>query len=155
LVLTGGPRALIVNHMVHYSADALDRTFAALADPTRRAMLVQLSERGIQTAGDLAKPFAVSLPAVLKHIGVLEDAGLIEREKLGRTVHCRLTATPMESAVQWLSRYERFWSQRLDALAAFVEKEEEACSPNRASRSSAASKRPRRGSSRRGPTPKS
>jgi DNA-binding transcriptional ArsR family regulator len=141
--------------MVHYSTHSLDRTFAALSDPTRRAMLAQLSEHGTQTAGDLAKPFAVSLPAVLKHIGVLEQAGLVERSKVGRTVHCRLVPKPMESAMQWLSRYERFWSQRLDALAAFVEKEEEACSPNRASRSSAASKRPRRGSSRRGPTRKS
>jgi DNA-binding transcriptional ArsR family regulator len=150
--LTEGCRAPILNHMVYFNVDTLDRTFAALADPTRRAMLVQLSERGTQTAGDLAKPFAVSLPAVLKHIGVLADAGLIEREKLGRTVHCRLTATPMESAMQWLSRYERFWSQRLDALAQLVE--EEACSPNQASPSSAASRRRRRESSPRGPTRK-
>jgi DNA-binding transcriptional ArsR family regulator len=144
----------ILNHMVHYSTSTLDRTFAALADPTRRAMLAQLSEHGTQTAGDLAKPFAVSLPAVLKHIGVLEQAGLVERRKVGRTVHCRLVPKPMESAMEWLSRYERFWSQRLDALAAFVEKEEEACSPSRVSRSNAASRRPRRGSSRRGPTRK-
>jgi DNA-binding transcriptional ArsR family regulator len=138
--------------MVYFNVDTLDRTFAALADPTRRAMLVQLSERGTQTAGDLAKPFAVSLPAVLKHIGVLADAGLIEREKLGRTVHCRLTATPMESAMQWLSRYERFWSERLDALAKFVE--EETCSPSQVSPSSDASRRRRRASSPRGRTRK-
>jgi DNA-binding transcriptional ArsR family regulator len=143
--------------MVYFSTDALDRTFAALADPTRRAMLAQLSERGMQTAGDLAKPFAVSLPAVLKHIGVLETAGLVERRKVGRTVHCRLVPKPMESAMEWLSRYERFWSQRLDALAAFVEEEEknETCSPSRASRSSAASKRRRRASSPPGRTRKS
>jgi DNA-binding transcriptional ArsR family regulator len=129
--------------MVNSSISALDLTFSALADPTRRAMLVQLSERGTQTAGELAKPFVVSLPAILKHIGVLTDAGLIKREKIGRTVHCRLEATPMRRAMTWLERYEKFWSERLDALAAYVEEDSEW--PNGTSRvsRSGATSRPR------------
>jgi DNA-binding transcriptional ArsR family regulator len=66
----------------------------------------------------------MSLPAIMKHLDVLADAGLITRSKQGRTVTCRLNAAPMEEAVQWLERYERFWSERLDRLAAFVEKDQ-------------------------------
>lgn len=101
----------------------LDQTFAALADPTRRAILTRLAETGTQKAGDIAEPFAMSLPAVLKHLDVLARSGLIHREKIGRTVHCRLEAAPMRAAMEWLERYERFWSTRLDALAKFVEEE--------------------------------
>lgn len=107
--------------MVHYSSPDLDRTFAALADPTRRAILAQLAERGECSAGDLAQPFAMSLPAVLKHIDILARTGLVHREKHGRTVHCRLEAAPMRKAVAWLETYEQFWSDRLDALAALIE----------------------------------
>lgn len=69
----------------------------------------------------LARPLPMSLPGVMKHIDVLESAGLIARRKTGRTVQCRLVAQPMESALQWLERYERFWSQSLDRLAAALE----------------------------------
>ena len=111
--------------MVHYKQLILDRTFGALSDPTRRAMVAQLARRGVQTAGELAKPHAVSLPAALKHIAVLTDAGLIRREKIGRTVHCRLEAVRLREAMAWLERYERFWSARLDALVEHVEGDRE------------------------------
>lgn len=137
--------------MVKHEAAALDRTFAALADPTRRALLAQLGAEQSLSVSELARPFVMSLPAVMKHLDVLTDAGLITRAKAGRTVTCRLNAAPMEQAVDWLNRYQRFWSEQLDRLAAFVE-EDEPCPPNPASPSDAGSA-PRRGkSSRRGPT---
>jgi DNA-binding transcriptional ArsR family regulator len=147
-------RADILNHMVYYST-ALDRTFAALSDPTRRALLARLAQRDEVSVSELAKPFTMSLPAVMKHLDVLSDAGLVKREKTGRIVACRLRAEPMEKANEWLNRYQRFWTERLDQLAAFLE--EDSCqpsSPNRASPSSAASTPPRRKSTRRGPTRK-
>jgi DNA-binding transcriptional ArsR family regulator len=134
--------------MVKYQTPALDRTFAALADPTRRALLSQLNERDGRSVSELARPFSVSLPAVMKHLDVLSDAGLVIRTKAGRTVSCRLNAAPMEEAMLWLYRYERFWNEQLDRLAAFLE--EDQCSPGQASRSSATSKRRRRKSTRRG-----
>jgi DNA-binding transcriptional ArsR family regulator len=109
--------------MVKYQDATLDRTFAALADPTRRALLARLGERDTLSVSELAQPFAMSLPAVMKHLDVLSDAGLIAREKTGRTVACRLTAMPMEQAMDWLNRYTRFWSNNLDRLAAFVEED--------------------------------
>ena len=102
----------------------LDGTFAALADPTRRAIIAQLGEHPGVSVSVLARPFPMSLPAIMKHLDVLADAGLITRSKQGRTVTCRLNAAPMEAAVQWLERYERFWSEGLDRLAAFVEKDQ-------------------------------
>jgi DNA-binding transcriptional ArsR family regulator len=109
--------------MVHYLSHPLDQTFAALADPTRRAILTRLAETGAQSAGEIAEPFAMSLPAVLKHLDVLARSGLIHREKRGRTVHCRLEAAPMRAAMAWLEHYERFWSTRLNSLAKLVEEE--------------------------------
>ena len=113
--------------MVKYSdqagSDMLDRTFAALADPTRRALLARLSSEDALSVSELAQPFAMSLPAVMKHLDVLTDAGLVAREKTGRVVACRLTAEPMRDALAWLNRYERFWSDNLDRLTAFVEDE--------------------------------
>jgi DNA-binding transcriptional ArsR family regulator len=109
--------------MVKYSDQVLDRTFAALADPTRRALLSRLANRDTFSVSELAQPFAMSLPAIMKHLDVLTDAGLIAREKTGRVVACRLTAKPMEQAMDWLNRYQRFWSDNLDHLAAFVEEE--------------------------------
>src|SRR5260221_9962088 len=111
--------------MVKYSDADLDRVFAALADSTRRALVAQLSEQAGVSISDLARPFAVSLPAIMKHLDVLTTAGLITPTKTGRTVRCQLTAGPMEQAMAWLDRYQRFWSAQLDRLAAFVE--EEAC----------------------------
>src|SRR6266480_7042394 len=109
--------------MVKYQDEALDRTFAALSDPTRRALLARLRARDGISVSELAQPFAMSLPAIMKHLDVLSDAGLIAREKTGRVVACRLTAKPMEQAMEWLNRYQRFWSDNLDRLAAFLEEE--------------------------------
>ena len=109
--------------MVKYSDQALDRTFAALADPTRRALLAQLGKRDSLSVSELAQPFSMSLPAIMKHLDVLSDAGLVARAKTGRVVACRLTAAPMEQAMEWLNRYQRFWSDNLDRLAAFVEED--------------------------------
>jgi len=132
--------------MVKFSEALLDRTFAALADPTRRALLARLSDQHDLSVSELAQPFEMSLPAVMKHLDVLSEAGLVTRTKTGRTVACRLSAGPMEDAMQWLNRYQRFWTEQLDRLAAFVE-EEEPCPPNPVSRSSAVSTpRPRKSS---------
>ncbi|MBC9878145.1 helix-turn-helix transcriptional regulator [Bradyrhizobium sp. INPA01-394B] len=109
--------------MVKYHDEALDRTFAALSDPTRRALLARLGEQDSLSVTELAAPFSISLPAIMKHLDVLTDAGLIVREKTGRTVACRITAQPMEQAMNWLNRYAQFWSERFDRLAAFVEDE--------------------------------
>src|SRR5450631_259463 len=140
--------------MVYYSPATLDRTFAALADPTRRALLARLSEADGISVSELAKPFAMSLPAVMKHLDVLSDAGLVARTKTGRTVACRLRAEPMEHANNWLNRYQRFWTERLDQLAAFLEEETCPPSPSPASPSSAGSTRRRRKSSPPGSTRK-
>jgi DNA-binding transcriptional ArsR family regulator len=142
--------------MVYYQPAALDRTFAALADPTRRALVAQLSERESVSVSELAKPFPMSLPAVMKHLDVLSDAGLITREKIGRTVACRLRAEPMREANEWLERYQRFWSESLDRLAAYLE--DDPCKPtqpsSQASPSAAASKPHPSGSTARGPNPR-
>jgi len=111
--------------MVKYSNVTLDRTFAALSDPTRRALLAQLSLNESVSVSELARPFPVSLPAIMKHLDVLSDAGLITRAKTGRTVACRLSAGPMEEATDWLNKYQRFWSESLDRLVAMVEEDEE------------------------------
>jgi DNA-binding transcriptional ArsR family regulator len=130
--------------MVKYHEASLDRTFAALADPTRRALIAHLNQRDGISVSELAKPFPVSLPAIMKHLDVLSDAGLITRTKLGRTVSCHLAAESMQEAVSWLNRYQRFWSERLDRLAAFLEEESCPSSPasssNRVSPSSGGSK---------------
>jgi DNA-binding transcriptional ArsR family regulator len=99
----------------------LDQTFAALADPTRRAIVARLAEGDGLTVKVLAEPFPVSLPAVIKHIDVLCAAGLVTRERTGRTVTCRLSAEPMSEAMAWLNRHVRFWEARLEALATLVE----------------------------------
>jgi len=125
--------------MVNYQSPILDRTFAALADPTRRALLARLDAQGGVSVSDLARPFPVSLPAIMKHLDVLSDAGLVTRKKVGRTVTCQLKAEPMEQAMNWLAKYERYWTEQLDRLAAFVEDDSWQASP--ASPSSAASKR--------------
>jgi DNA-binding transcriptional ArsR family regulator len=134
--------------MVNYHTIGLDRTFSALADPTRRALLARLDEEDGLSVSELARPFPVSLPAIMKHLDVLSDAGLIVRTKTGRTVECRLSPAPMEQAMNWLARYERYWIEQLDRLAAFLEQDQWPASP--ASPSSANSKPPRRKSTRRG-----
>jgi len=109
--------------MVNYT-DRLDRTFAALGDPTRRAILAHLEREDGASVTELAKPFEIKLPAVMKHLDVLGDAGLITRSKAGRTVTVRLAPEPMHEALYWLRRYERFWSGSLDRLAAYAEAKE-------------------------------
>jgi DNA-binding transcriptional ArsR family regulator len=109
--------------MVNYQ-QRLDRTFAALVDPTRRAILTRLERRDGASISELAEPFAIKLPAVMKHLDVLEVAGLVTRSKSGRTVTVRLRPQPMREAMEWLRRYERFWSERLDGLAAYAENKE-------------------------------
>ena len=106
--------------MVNYS-ERLDRTFAALVDPTRRAILARLEREESASVSELARPFAIKLPAVMKHLDVLDEAGLITRSKIGRTVTVRLSPEPIREAMDWLSRYERFWSASLDRLAAYAE----------------------------------
>ena len=98
----------------------LDHTFAALADPTRRAILDRLVH-GRATVGELARPFAVSRPAVSKHLRVLERAGLVRRERDGRVSRCGLDASPMKDAADWVERYRRFWDNQLDQLVQYFE----------------------------------
>jgi DNA-binding transcriptional ArsR family regulator len=108
--------------MAKYGDPSLDRTFAALVDPTRRAILARLASEGSASITALAQPFAIKLPAVMKHLDVLGEAGLITRVKHGRTVTVRLSPDPMRQAMEWLRGYERFWSPRLDRLAAHAER---------------------------------
>lgn len=102
--------------MVNKKSAHLDTLFHALADATRRDMLMML-RAGPRTVGELAEPQRMSLPAVSKHIRVLEDGGLIVRRVEGRTHWCQLNAQPMAHATEWLRHYEQFWNARLDALA--------------------------------------
>jgi len=103
------------------SAD-LDGVFGALADPTRRGILARLAAEGDTSTLALAEPFDMSLPAVSKHLGVLERAGLLERRVEGRERRCRLVAAPLRGAFEWLAFYERFWNFQLDRLEAFLDK---------------------------------
>ena len=105
--LTGRQIWQKLRYMVNYNAQ-LDRTFAALVDPTRRAILARLEREDGASVSELAKPFAIKLPAVMKHLDVLVEAGLITRSKLGRTVTVRLSPQPIRAALDWLRRYERF-----------------------------------------------
>ena len=106
------------------SEAGLDRVFAVLADPTRRAILARLEAEECLTVSDLARPFAIKLPAVMKHLDVLDGAGLITRSKHGRTVDVRLSPAPLRVAADWLDHYARFWSPSLDRLAALAEAKE-------------------------------
>jgi DNA-binding transcriptional ArsR family regulator len=112
---------LILNHMVKCSSRMLDRTFAALADPTRRRILAHLSH-GEHCVTDLAKPYSMSLPAVSKHLRVLEKAGLIQRRRNGRVHRLQLEAAPMQQASQWIEEYRRFWEKSLDRLDEYLKK---------------------------------
>ena len=111
--------------MVELEAPHLDTIFHALGDATRRRMLRELAG-GERTVGQLAEPFAISLQAASKHIKALEKAGLVRREVRGRTHLCRLDPGPLASAHQWLSFYERFWTDRIDALEQLL-RTEDAC----------------------------
>ena len=107
--------------MVKYSDDpSLDAVFGALSDPTRRRIL-DLLARTDCCVTDLAKPFSISLPAISKHLRVLENAGLIKRERNGRVHRLRLRAKPMSEAAEWIDRYREFWEAQLDALSRYLE----------------------------------
>jgi DNA-binding transcriptional ArsR family regulator len=107
--------------MVKYSSRTLNRTFAALADPTRRRILAHLV-RGDRRVTDLARPHAMSLPAVSKHLRVLERAGLLRRRRYGRVHEMQLDAKPLKQAAQWVEEYRKFWEGSLHRLAAYLEK---------------------------------
>ncbi|MDA1091070.1 MAG: metalloregulator ArsR/SmtB family transcription factor [Proteobacteria bacterium] len=106
--------------MVKYNERALDATFHALADPTRRAILARLS-LGQVSVGELAKPFEMSLPAVSKHLKVLEGAQLITRHRDGRVSRMEFNPDAMMGAVDWITHYKKFWESQLDKLARFLE----------------------------------
>ena len=108
--------------MVNYSC-SLDLTFGALADPTRREMLSLLA-RGESKVTDLAKQFNVSLPAISKHLRVLERAGLLERRKDGRVHRLKLKAKPMEEAQEWINSYRAFWEGQFDQLESYLEQQQ-------------------------------
>ncbi len=106
----------MVNHMVQQ--EVLDRIFASLADPTRRAVLERLGESPA-TIGELAAPAGMTLTGMTKHIRVLEDAGLVITEKVGRSRRCRLGRERLDDAMAWISFYQRLWERRLDGLDAY------------------------------------
>jgi len=107
--------------MVKHLESHLDATFAALSDATRRGILARLAE-GETSVSELAAPYRMSLPAVSKHLRVLEGARLIVRRKNGRVHRCRLAAQPMRNAAEWIARYRRFWENQFDALSSYLEK---------------------------------
>src|SRR2546422_4578643 len=101
--------------MTEAEADFLDKAFAALADPTRRAILARLA-LGETSVTELAEPFEMSLPAISKHLKVLERAGLVARGREAQWRPCRLEAGPLQDAAGWIEHYRRFWEERLDRL---------------------------------------
>jgi DNA-binding transcriptional ArsR family regulator len=105
--------------MVNSTAPQLGLVFAALADPTRRAILQRLAQ-GDTGVTELAEPFNVSLPAISKHLAVLEKAGLVVRERRGRTRQCRLVAAPMKEALDWIAQYRGYWERQLDVLEDYL-----------------------------------
>lgn len=101
--------------------DPLSNTFAALADPTRRAILARLA-LGETSVTELAAPFEMSMPAVSKHLKVLEKAGLITRTREAQWRPCKLEATPLQTAAEWIEQYSRFWEESLDRLASYLDR---------------------------------
>jgi DNA-binding transcriptional ArsR family regulator len=144
--------------MVKHLQFALDATFGALSDATRRGILARLAS-GESSVSELAAPYEMSLPAVSKHLRVLETAGLVVRHKDGRVHRCRLIAEPMKDAAEWIERYRLFWEEQFDALARYLEesqaKEEKTWqrhkkAPKQHSKSGGRSRRRVRKSSRHG-----
>ena len=111
----------IFNHMVEYGSRVLDRTFGALADPTRRRILAQLA-KGDECVTGLARPHAMSLAAVSKHLIVLERAGLVKRRRKGRVHSLALEAKPLREAQAWIDRYRKFWEGNLDQFEKYLDK---------------------------------
>ncbi len=114
--------------MARVKSEKLDATFAALSDPTRRAILSRLGH-GTATVGELAEPFDMSLPAISKHLKVLESAGLIRREKSGRNFHCSLRGETMQEAAEWIAGYREFWDRNLRSLDRFLKSPPTAAKP--------------------------
>jgi DNA-binding transcriptional ArsR family regulator len=110
----------LVNHMVNSRTASLDETFFALSDPTRREMVARLAT-GDMTVSELAQPFDISPPAISKHLRVLERAGLLRCDRVGRVRRCRLEAPALREAADWVDEYRRFWDDRLDRLAAYLD----------------------------------
>lgn len=110
--------------MVEYSSKVLDRTFGALADPTRRRILAQLA-KGDECVTSLARPHAMSLAAVSKHLMVLEKAGLVKRRRDGRVHSLALETRPMQEAMAWLDRYRKFWETNLDQFEKYLDQLQE------------------------------
>jgi DNA-binding transcriptional ArsR family regulator len=111
----------ILNRVVKYKR-SLDTTFAALADPTRRGILAALTQ-GQASVSDLAKPYCMSLPAVMKHLRVLTQAGLVSQEKTGRVRRCRLAGESLRQAADWLARYRVFWETQFDSLDRYLKEQ--------------------------------
>ena len=111
--------ALLFNQMVKYQSKLLDRTFGALADPTRRRILKHLAD-GDHCVTDLARPYRMSLPAVSKHLRVLEKAGLVRRQRDGRVHRLKLEARPMQHALAWIEEYRKFWETSFDRLDEYL-----------------------------------
>lgn len=109
-------------------SDRLNATFAALADPTRRAILARLT-LGETSVNDLAEPFDISLPAISKHLKVLERAGLVSRGRDAQRRPCRLAAEPLHEIADWVETYRRFWEQRFDRLEAYLHAAQQPASP--------------------------
>ncbi len=145
--------------MVQYKGADLDVVFAALSDSTRREVLASLSN-GSLPVSELAAPHDMSLPGFMKHLRVLEDAGLITCLKEGRVVNCTLSAGSMKAAAAWMARYEKFWAERLDALGRYFYHQKDLtpwqapATKSRRSPSPASSPSRRKKSDRRGPTRK-
>src|SRR5262245_48220016 len=106
--------------MVKYSESPLDRTFGALTDPIRREILGRLIQ-GEASISELARPFSISLPAVMKHLNYLERAGLVSGEKKGRVHKVQLVAAPIQDAAEWIEAYKRFWEKQFDSLARYLD----------------------------------
>lgn len=107
--------------MVDFSDDALDKAFAALAHPIRRAIVTRLARDGSASVSDLAAPFDVSLMAVSKHLKVMDEAGLVRREKDGRVHRCSFDPEAMDVAKDWIEHHREYWTRQLDSLAAYLE----------------------------------
>ena len=108
--------------MVNNASEQLDIVFAALSDPTRRTILERLSHAEYSVT-EIAAPFNMSLPAISKHLTILENAGLITRRREGRMHHLRLAAAPMRNAIEWLEDYRQFWEAQFDNLDAYLNSE--------------------------------
>jgi DNA-binding transcriptional ArsR family regulator len=106
--------------MVNYLHPSLNVIFSALSDPTRRAILERLAH-GAATVTEVAEPFKMSLPAISKHLRILENARLIVRQKDGRVHHLRLSPAPLKTAAEWLAEYRQFWDEQFDSLAEYLE----------------------------------